>query len=968
MPNRSLTGQMPVAFCLFSLFAVASCSSRSNGVGAPTVSKTTSEILARYRLSAGAATHRRAVDASRDGFAPRRDGNGWKARPLGGELQASWPSRADRVTRLSVSGRPDLWVELRAQGLHDVAGIVDRDALVFRDAAPDLDVVHVAIEGAIEEFRLLRSARASSSSRWTITHGPGIREVRLREGRVEALDETGAVRFASDPVVAEDANGEGVATSTTLEGKGEERTLRVDADVRAAAFPVMVDPKWTALAARPGTQQYFQAVPLGGDKFLLTGGMVSSAATGDSWIYDLTTNKWTAVGPLNVPRIYSSVVPLPGGSALVIGGIDLPGSSNHELSSVEKFNPTTMSFDLVAPMFEKRGYPAVVTLTSGKILAAAGSGNTAGSTAEIYDPSANTWTKTGSLPADMGAAQVFQESATTVLLTANSRATTHRLSLTSNTWTAGPTLVSTVYQHSGMFKSGSKVLLADEGRPLQLLDPATDSWSVIGSDPGPGTVLSDGRLFLSPYYLYDSATETFKNLGPLPSGADFGFTGTSQPCVMPASGGRAISLCGTPTLFSAAINGVVFTTDSECASGFCTDGVCCDKRCNIQCQACAESGSVGTCKTVSGAPRAPRASCDGTGACAATCNGVSVVCGSLPPTTTECAPASCSAGSFTTAAFCDASGTCGTGTTTACGAYACAATGCKTTCAGDGDCATGKTCVGTACVDPPVDSGPPDTGPADTGPADTGPADTGTVDTGPFDTGPFDTGAPDTETVDTSTPDTSPPPVMMTDAGSTPTVKGDFQSCSSAGECASGFCVDGVCCDRACNGTCESCALPTSPGKCSIAPLGVDPRAQCGAGGACLSTCDGTGKCRTAFAGSQCAPNRCTGPSTGTAAAFCVAEGAACPNGAAIAFDCGAYACEPAFGACASTCRSTDDCAPGNVCDVASGKCAPVAPESDSGCAVRGAPTTGEGELAAALLAGMVAYAARRRRRACVRR
>src|SRR5206468_3657832 len=120
-------------------------------------------------------------------------------------------------------------------------------------------------------------------------------------------------------------------------------------------------------------------------------------------------------------------------------------------------------------------------------------------------------------------------------------------------------------------------------------------------------------------------------------------------------------------------------------------------------------------------------------------------------------------------------------------------------------------------------------------------------------------------------------------------------------------------------------------------------------------TCDGTGKCRTAFAGSQCAPNHCTGPSTGTAAAFCVAEGAACPTGAATEFDCGAYACEPAFGACASSCRSSDDCAPGNICNVATGACGPAAPaEADSGCAVHGAPTTGESQLAAALVAGLV--------------
>ena len=37
------------------------------------------------------------------------------------------------------------------------------------------------------------------------------------------------------------------------------------------------------------------------------------------------------------------------------------------------------------------------------------------------------------------------------------------------------------------------------------------------------------------------------------------------------------------------------TIASQCVSGFCADKVCCDNACTGQCEACAETGSEGTC-------------------------------------------------------------------------------------------------------------------------------------------------------------------------------------------------------------------------------------------------------------------------------------------------------------------------------------------------------------------------------------
>jgi len=56
---------------------------------------------------------------------------------------------------------------------------------------------------------------------------------------------------------------------------------------------------------------------------------------------------------------------------------------------------------------------------------------------------------------------------------------------------------------------------------------------------------------------------------------------------------------------------------------------------------------------------------------------------------------------------------------------------------------------------------------------------------------------------------------------------GNHQDCTQPSQCASGHCVEGVCCDRACDSPCESCALPSSRGRCSPRPAASQPPGIC---------------------------------------------------------------------------------------------------------------------------------------------
>ncbi len=146
--------------------------------------------------------------------------------------------------------------------------------------------------------------------------------------------------------------------------------------------------------------------------------------------------------------------------------------------------------------------------------------------------------------------------------------------------------------------------------------------------------------------------------------------------------------------------GFACTLDAECGSGFCVDGVCCDSRCDGQCEACDVpdgDGNKGKCRAISGAPHGARPACDSGGEICkgATCDGKDpLACKAYVGSETECRAASCASGKLTPRATCDGKGGCAESPAVDCGGHACAADGkaCGTACADDGDCQPGFAC------------------------------------------------------------------------------------------------------------------------------------------------------------------------------------------------------------------------------------------------------------------------------------
>jgi hypothetical protein len=144
--------------------------------------------------------------------------------------------------------------------------------------------------------------------------------------------------------------------------------------------------------------------------------------------------------------------------------------------------------------------------------------------------------------------------------------------------------------------------------------------------------------------------------------------------------------------------------------------------------------------------------------------------------------------------------------------------------------------------------------------------------------------------------------------------------CGAGSECSSGFCVDGVCCDSVCAGPCLSCTQLGSVGMCRPAPEGLkDPRGLCPDEGATscgrTGTCNANGGCARYPTSTVCHPASCSGTVLHSASR-CDGAGLCVPGGD---LTCAPFAC--AAGACNSTCQKNEDCAPGQVCDLATRSC-----------------------------------------------
>lgn len=149
-----------------------------------------------------------------------------------------------------------------------------------------------------------------------------------------------------------------------------------------------------------GRTAYHTATLLKNGQVLVAGGYGDSSANTNSSaeLYNPDTDTWTITGSMNTGRGLHAAVLLPNGKVLVAGGYK---DTNLGLDSVELYDPVTGKWMVAGSMQTGRRSHTATLLENGQVLVTGGHYGTSPATflakAELYNPSTDTWTTTGSM-------------------------------------------------------------------------------------------------------------------------------------------------------------------------------------------------------------------------------------------------------------------------------------------------------------------------------------------------------------------------------------------------------------------------------------------------------------------------------------------------------------------------------------------------------------------------------------------
>jgi streptogramin lyase len=273
------------------------------------------------------------------------------------------------------------------------------------------------------------------------------------------------------------------------------------------------------------------AVTLSDGRVLVVGGNNGQSTgheqTGD--VYDPSQNDWTLTGPMVRGRQDQDGVIaalLPNGKVLAAGG-DYTGRCpfSGTFGTAELFDPSTNTWSATGSMLNVRQSPAWSVLPDGRVFVTGGFFATCTSsvlaTSEIYDPATGAWSSAASMPMPRAGADAVTLGDGRVLVVGGCTLQCSNPTLsqtaqiydpTSNSWSIAASMGSNHYGGVVIALDDGRVLAAggnDGGGPLsyagtEAYDPTTDSWAPLGPMITPrssmtrrGVRLADGRVLVA---------------------------------------------------------------------------------------------------------------------------------------------------------------------------------------------------------------------------------------------------------------------------------------------------------------------------------------------------------------------------------------------------------------------------------------------------------------------------------------
>lgn len=873
------------------------------------------------------------------------------------------------------------------------AEIVDGQ-VVYRKAAAfgTADLVHRPSAEGTEDFILFDESPGEESLVYEMALSANVAGLRLVENTLELIDEGGAPRLRVAPPYVIGADGQ--RHDATLSVKGcafdtnpaapwgrkpiapgaSECEVEVAWGERGVSYPAIVDPTWTTTGAMKSARYRHTATLLDTGKVLVAGGMSGTdypTYRNSADLYDPETGTWASTGSMTGARRSHTATKLEDGRVLVTGGYYTVsdvfyGTTYYYLNSANLYQPSTGTWSATGNLKAGRYLHAATRLADGSVLVVGGETDysTTLSTAERYDVTKGTFAFVGSLITARRETEVVTLANGKALVVAGRGASGNLASAelydpATQSFAAAAVIPTVRYGHGMTLLGDGRVLMVggyDGSAYLgtgAIYNPATSGWSAISTTATPRvggtlTLLTDGKVlfaggvngsYVSSAELYDVNTNRWSGAAEMALGRRY-HTATRLPSGgVLLAGGYNGSATSSAEIF--AISKIACTNASDCASGFCVDGYCCDSACDGACNQCDQVGAEGHCRVkAAGSP--------GRWSCAPyTCNGTSADC-----------PSSCTADSqCVSGSFCD-------------GGICISVLGQGSVCERNAQCASGA-CSDGFCCDRSCD------GACDVCARSLGASADGTCTNLPNTTacGPFlctgSSGAcPSTCASDAACIDSA-----YCDASRSCTPKlANGGECIAGKDCQSGLCVDGHCCNSACTGSCERCDIYGALGTCVTAASGNPGSPSCspylcnGASVSCPTSCTSDAQCASdaycksgscvtkaangaaCTAAKECRSGVCTGgvccdKACGGACETCLAAEGATANGACTILPAGmancanGLVCTGTSGACPASCQTDSQCAPGRFCN-SSKQCA-VKLAQGSACTAAGQCTTG---------------------------
>jgi N-acetylneuraminic acid mutarotase len=272
------------------------------------------------------------------------------------------------------------------------------------------------------------------------------------------------------------------------------------ASIRVGSSPAsVVQGSWSSAPSMAVARGSQTATLLPNGKVLVVGGSQAIRAVASAELFDPKTRSWQAAGSLDAPRWGHTATLLRNGKVLIVGGNQGPGDELEPLSSAELYDPRTNSWSLTAPMHTPRAFHSATLLADGRVLVAGGhtfwgdAGGTLVST-ELYDPVSDSWSRgpdmktpraqhAAVLLADGRLLAIGGTSGVGVGEASGEWRTAEIYDPSTNSWAYAASMqYGRVLPSANLLPDGRVLVSGDDGinyRTAELYDPTRDRWSMV---------------------------------------------------------------------------------------------------------------------------------------------------------------------------------------------------------------------------------------------------------------------------------------------------------------------------------------------------------------------------------------------------------------------------------------------------------------------------------------------------------